>query len=163
MASSDHIYYQGTITNSNQYGDTYAFSPLQFVDSRTADILTNADDYYFSIIRFTMSGPGRLLPLWLPIVQTNQTNVNLTVYGLQISYQQTWEVSSTTHTFTINMPYTYMIYSPENQNPTQAPTPRAPTDTNVLGVYSGTVGYTRGRLSGLPGATAMPWHPSTPV
>jgi len=135
-ADSDMIYYNASIVASQQSDINPSALPIQirFNETRDAPIVKNASDYYFSIIRFSMNGPNKNLPLFIPIIQTNgfnysaQNNPNLTIYYVSIPYQRTWYYTNTisattTKTFTIIPPSTPLLYIPETQNTLVAPVP----------------------------------------
>ena len=133
--SSDpnYVYYDATII-SNDFDDVddsgvVTFDPqITFNDQRTFPIIKDASMYEMSIIRFTLNGPGLDLPLFIPSIQINQPNVNLTEYSVTLSYTQQWSVPTSggnvLKTFTIAPPPSYVIYVPEVQNPLLAPPPR---------------------------------------
>jgi len=97
----------------------------------------DASQYYFSIIRFAMNGPGKNLPLFIPLIQTNGFSIpvqqfpDLTIYYVSIGYQRTWNYTdlsgaTKTKTFTIT-PYSAPIrFIPETQDPSVAPVPQVP-------------------------------------
>jgi hypothetical protein len=101
-ADSDMIYYNATLT-STKTSDLLLSpvqTPIRFNESRDAPIIKDASQYYFSIIRFAMNGPGKNLPLFIPLVQTNgnlnpiQTDPNLTVYYTTLAYQREWNYTT---------------------------------------------------------------------
>jgi copper chaperone CopZ len=57
---------------------------LQFNETRSTPIINNISKYYFSIIRFNMSGPNKDLPLAVLPIKTGQTNLNLTTLKIRI-------------------------------------------------------------------------------
>lgn len=56
----------------------------EFSEVRDIVILANANDYYFSIIRFTLQSNN--IPILIPKIQTGQDNVNLCTYGMVLNY-----------------------------------------------------------------------------
>ena len=118
----DYIYYNADIIN-NTTGDTNANSlsvidpPIRFNETRDTALVRNCQDYYFSIIRFTMDGPNKNLPLFIPDIQENtgQVNVNLTNYSVAISYQQNYNLTIggvvVPRTFTITPTPRFIQYS----------------------------------------------------
>ena len=58
--------------------------PLRFNETRDAPIIRDSSQYYFSIVRFSMNGPNKELPIFIPSIQTHQDNINLTNYSLRI-------------------------------------------------------------------------------
>lgn len=60
---------------------------LRFSETRSTPIINNISKYYFSIIRFTMNGPNKDLPLCVLPIKTGptQTNINLTNLKMSIT------------------------------------------------------------------------------
>lgn len=138
-ADSDMIYYNISIINNQQRDATTADQPplVKFNETRDAPIVKDASLYNFSIIRFSMNGPNKNLPLFIPLIQTNgfafpvQTNINRTVYYISIPYQREWAFTNNAgatqkKVFTIAPESTPIIYRPETQNINAAPPPTAP-------------------------------------
>lgn len=81
------IYYNASIINNNTIDAGFAFDPVvRFNETRSAPILENTDDYEFSIVRFSIDGANKNLPILIPVIQTGpaQNNPNLTVYSVSI-------------------------------------------------------------------------------
>jgi hypothetical protein len=89
----DNVYYNADIINNTTTDSVNGIVTqdpyVRFNETREAPILKNAEDYHFSIVRFTMDGAEKDLPLFIPqIVQgTGQTNINTTVYTMAVSLQ----------------------------------------------------------------------------
>lgn len=66
-------------TDTGAGGDPQA----RFSETRSVPILTDIKDYYFSIVRFSMSC-GKDLPLFIPLVRVGQSDINRTIYESQI-------------------------------------------------------------------------------
>jgi len=131
VGEPDYVYYNADIINNRTDDATFALTPspdpaIRFNETRDAPIIKNANDYHFSIIRFTMNGANRDLPLFIPNIQTGQTNVNLTTYNCALSYQATWTTNAGAKTFNISPAATPLIYQPETINAVLAPVPPAP-------------------------------------
>lgn len=135
-ADSDMIYYNASIVASQQSDLNPSQLPIQirFNETRDAPIVKDASQYYFSIVRFSMNGPNKNLPLFIPIIQTNgfnytfQADPNLTIYYASIPYQRAWNVKDSggnvfEKLFTIIPSSTPLIYVPETQNTLVAPVP----------------------------------------
>ncbi|MFZ4600674.1 MAG: hypothetical protein ACOYNN_18685, partial [Terrimicrobiaceae bacterium] len=83
MDEPDYVYYNADIIN-NTTDDLPAsgLAPpdpqIRFNETRDTALLKDASQYHFSIIRFTMNGANRDLPLFIPNIQTgaSQNNVN---------------------------------------------------------------------------------------
>jgi len=80
--SSDKIYYDIQITNV----ESTSVSPpnVFFNESRNTPFLMCPQDYYMSIIRFTLD--TSTLPIFIPTINSSQPNVNQTIYTFQFSY-----------------------------------------------------------------------------
>jgi len=132
----DYLYYNCDIINNNtqDLGASYTISNLtatadpqiRFNETRDTALLKDASQYEFSIVRFTMNGANRDLPLFIPNIAVGQDNVNLTTYAIALTYQQSWNTNLGTTAFNIAPNPTYLTYVPETQNPILAPTPRTP-------------------------------------
>jgi hypothetical protein len=127
----DYIYYNATIINNrtdvNNNLSGWRFDPaIRFLETRDVPIIKDASKYNFSIIRFTMDGPNKDLPLFLPVIRTgavaNPTqDVNLTIYSVSLRLTLTGAGAGT---YTYTQP---IIYSPETQDTNVAPVPAAST------------------------------------
>ena len=131
-----HIYYNAQIINNrtddfDAYGVAYPNPPIRFNETRDAAIIKDCSKYNYSIVRFSMNGPNLTLPLFIPTIQTGQSNPNLTTYAFAISLQQTWNVTldgvNTPVSFELAPTPTNVIYVPENNNRVIAPLPSAPS------------------------------------
>ena len=83
--SQSHIYLNLSIVNADT-SDSVSSAPVQcvFSESRSTPILQDASEYDLSVIRFSATGTGRLLPLFIPVIQAGQPDVNLTIYSVTI-------------------------------------------------------------------------------
>lgn len=80
--SADQIYFDVTATN---FKSTTTEPPIFYYnEQRTMPFISCPEDYYLSIIRFTME--TGTLPVFIPSIEPNQNNINLTIYkvGLRI-------------------------------------------------------------------------------
>jgi len=80
--TADNVYYDVTITNL----ETINRNPpsLYFNETRNTPFVYDPESYYLSIIRFTLDTPT--LPVFIPVIQPNQSNVNLTIYSVTLSW-----------------------------------------------------------------------------
>jgi hypothetical protein len=119
----DYVYYNASIINNRTQGsyNRQADPVLRFSETRDSPIINDASKYNFSIIRFTMDGPNKDLPLFIPVIRTgadNPTNnVNLTIYSVSLQVQVGSPLGPV---FTSTQP---IIYVPETQDPYLAPVP----------------------------------------
>ena len=139
----DYLYYNADIINNTTAdlvaGAAIADPQVRFNETRDTSLIKNASEYYFSIVRFTMDGPNKDLPLFIPDIQesTGQINPDLTTYSLAISYAQQWNVSGgRTVTFSIRPQSRFIQYTSETQNPVLAPIPRTPSNQNLRGQFN---------------------------
>jgi len=82
-SNPDKVYYDLTIANLNN-GDVNPVNspPLIFNEQRQNAIIPNTGEYYLSIVRFQLDTTS--LPIFVPIIQLNQPNPNLTIYSVTI-------------------------------------------------------------------------------
>jgi len=138
-ADSEMIYFNATMTSTKTADLTLSQppQPVKFNETRDAPIIRDASLYNFSIIKFTMNGPGRELPLFIPLIQTNgtvsslQLDPNQTIYSLAIAYQREWNYTdlngfAATELITITPASNPIRYIPEIQNLAIAPVPQVP-------------------------------------
>ncbi len=57
---------------------------VNYKDSRTIPLIKNTTGYELSIIRFTVD--TTVVPVFIPVIQQNQSDVNLTIYSITLSY-----------------------------------------------------------------------------
>ena len=81
----DKIYYD--ITIANVLSQTTIPPIINFREQRQNAFVNNSGDYYFSIIRFQTD--TNTLPLFIPEIVPNQSNIDLTVYTVTLQYQNT--------------------------------------------------------------------------
>jgi hypothetical protein len=154
----DYIYYNADIINNTTQntlaGQAIKDPQIRFNETRDTAIVRNAADYYFSIIRFTMDGANRDLPLFIPNIAegTGQTNVNLTTYSMAVSFSQTLNFGAA-NIKVLGVPQQRFIqYVPETQNPVSAPPPRSLAADNFQGQYAGGTQYKLGDIVSMTGA-----------
>jgi hypothetical protein len=135
----DIVYY-----NADIVADAYDVNQLglgkdpaiRFQETRSTPLITDISKYMFSIIRFTMDGAGKDLPMFIPNINDTQPDINLTTYSITYDYTVYFKHPSTgvdsTRTFTTRR---FVNYQPETVN---APLPNPP-DTVILPeqIYAG--------------------------
>ena len=148
----DYVYYNADIINNTTVntfqGQAIRDPQIRFNETRDTAIIRNAADYYFSIIRFTMDGANRDLPLFIPNIAegTGQTNPNLTTYSCAVSFSQQLNFNGTP-TIVNGVPQQRFIqYVPETQNPIAAPVPRNIAADNFQGLWSAGTQYALGQI-----------------
>jgi len=95
-ANPDKIYYDIQITNVEN--STTAPPVLYFNESRNTPFINVPEEYYMSIIRFTLDTPT--LPIFIPTIQTSLTlnptqNPNQTIYSFQFSFNGVYQPEQT--------------------------------------------------------------------
>lgn len=130
------IYYNMSIINNNTT-DNVADPAVSFQDMRNEPIVDDASKYDFSIVRFTMNGPGLDLPLMEVPIQTGQSNPNKTIFSLTLALDVSGiqvVVGSTTYTFNqstvvigqptvVGYSQQYLVYVPTDKSITAPPVP----------------------------------------
>jgi len=99
------VYYNFDIINSRTIDEGLSRDPdTVFNETRDQPIISDCSKYYFSIVRFTMNGTGRDIPLFIPRIQIGQANPNLTVYtlGFSLTVEDTINGIQETITFNVN-------------------------------------------------------------
>ena len=119
----DLIYYNGDIIDGKELDEGVNSNPsASFNETRDTAIIKDCSKYEFSIIRFQMVGSGITLPLFIPIVQPDQDDRNLTIYkiGLRVKVNYDFGGIDKTETFNIMFPIEFRSQS------TTAPLPQPP-------------------------------------
>ena len=78
----EKLYFDIQVENLNNISSLP--SVLSFTETRNTPLLINPEDYYMSVIRFTLDTPT--LPVITPSIQYNQANPNLTIYSVTLSW-----------------------------------------------------------------------------
>jgi len=82
-SSADQIYFDVTITN---FQSTTTIPPLFYYnEQRTMPFVSCPEDYYLSILRFTLE--TGTLPIFLPTIQPKQGDRDLTIYSVTLEYE----------------------------------------------------------------------------
>lgn len=124
----EYVYYNALICNNRTDINQDLPDPaIRFQETRGVPIIKDASKYVFSIVRANMNGPGKDLPIFIPVIRTGADNpgndVNLTIYSVTQSLQATYTVGGNTYvspTFTSLQPIRWL---PEIQDTTVAPVP----------------------------------------
>lgn len=90
-----HIYYDLTTTNLDPTGGNDI--DLTFSEARSIPFIRTPGDYFLSIVRFSVDS-GKYFPVFIPQIQTGQTDINLTIYKFAILNNTTNQL----YTFNIN-------------------------------------------------------------
>jgi hypothetical protein len=124
QSSADQIYYDVTITN---FQSTTTIPPVFYYnDQRTMPFVACPEDYYLSILRFTLE--TGTLPIFIPTIQPNQGNRNLTIYSVTLEYEY------------LGTPYyaqEFIQWVPQDKSAEIPPPPNA----TATGIQVNTTGY----------------------
>lgn len=101
----DNVYYDLVITNIKS--ESFPLVPIYFNENRTNPIVNNSGDCELSIVRFSVD--TQTLPVFIPTIQSNQNDADLTIYSVTISYQPVGVATP----FVIQ---TYVRWSPQTIN-----------------------------------------------
>jgi len=106
--SNELIYYNLDVINSSQVDTGTGSDPnVKFEETRSTPILADASKYNFSIVRFTINGANKDLPLFIPIANKVQSNTTeaVVVSGTNnlfyITYPDTAQTIQLTYAVTI--------------------------------------------------------------
>ena len=154
VGGPDYLYYNADIINNttdDQAGGVAVTDPnIVFNETRDAALIQDASDYFFSIVRFSMNGPNKDLPLFIPVIQTGtgQTNVNLTTYGLALTLQTFWTsaVNGKAYQFNTTPDTRFVQYETETKNPRLAPTPNTLAAPGYKGLFNALTQYKIGDI-----------------
>ena len=78
-----HLYFDVNIFNYDPDGSTPE-KMLSYLQINPQDFIDDPNDYYLSIIRFSIEN---FLPVFIPQIQTGQTDIDLTIYAITMTYQ----------------------------------------------------------------------------
>jgi hypothetical protein len=106
-----NVYYD--LTYNNYQSLTEEPKQLTFNETRNSPLIQNPNNYNLSIIRFQLDTIS--LPSYIASIQPNQSNINLMIHGVNLSY---W--NGTTET-TISI--TYLIWKPVHREVSLPPAP----------------------------------------
>jgi len=84
----EKLYYDIQLTNLETSGTVPPV--LNFIETRNVPFLYDAEKYYMSIIRFSLDTPN--LPVFIPTIQLNQEDINLTIYSVSLQWTNPLDV-----------------------------------------------------------------------
>ena len=76
----DNVYLDVIMTNV--LGNLTPAVPINYTENRTNAIVSNTGDYSVSVVRFSLE--SQTLPVFIPLIQPNQGNRDLTAYSITI-------------------------------------------------------------------------------
>ena len=91
--ASDQVYFDLTVTNFQS--NNVAPQPFTFSESRTSPFVMCPQDYFLSILRFSID--SGTLPVFIPSIQPGSVDPNLTIYSISMSWLD--EVTGRTYDF----------------------------------------------------------------
>ena len=122
-----HVYMDLDVMN-NDYNAT-SKPQLRFEETRNTPFLPgDSADYFCSIVRFNIQ-TGNTLPVFIPRIQTGQSDINKTIYKVGFEYTSYAPNADGPPFRTRKYTFVDVIYSPEDLT---APTPSPPTNSQDL-------------------------------
>lgn len=137
---ADIVYYNADIINDNALNPVAIGNDpvVRFQETRSTSLIKDISKFYFSIVRFTMNGPNKDLPLFIPSVQLGQPDLNLTAYSIGINWTPstfTWGGFTTTPSIYAQGFVRYISETIAYQT-FQVPLPNAPINSqDIRGPY----------------------------
>lgn len=125
----DLVYYNLDIINGKTIDEGIASNPkAKFNETRDTAVISDTSKYYFSIVRFTMDGCGKTLPILIPRVEIGQSDPDKTAYQSYIKA----EVLRGGTTYTLYPSASTKTYVEWVSQSTQARPPQPPIETQDL-------------------------------
>lgn len=125
--NADQIYYDVVVSN---FQSTTTIPPIfYFNEQRTLPFITNPEDYYLSILRFTME--TGTLPVFIPSCAPLSPTVNTTIYSVCLN----WTDIATATLYTSGQ--VFIQWNPQDRSATVPPAPAVAQN----GVQDITTGY----------------------
>jgi hypothetical protein len=88
MSDPRYVYFNTTVANGSVSTTFGSDTTAKYSTTRTGEpLVADASKYDLTIVRATVNGPGALLPVWMPVIQTGQSNVNLTTNSVTLTAQ----------------------------------------------------------------------------
>lgn len=141
----DIVYYNADIINDNALQKVQlGLDPVvRFQETRSTALIRDISQFYFSIVRFTMNGPNKDLPLFIPTIQLGQSDIDLTAYSVGLEMTKQVLIGGNPFTFTgyarrfVKYATETTAYSAFN---VQLPNPPL-TNQDIRGVYYNVYSY----------------------
>ena len=112
----DNVYLDLLMTNIK--GNRHSEIPINYNENRSNSILSNTGDYVMSVVRFNVD--TQTLPVFIPEIEPNQGNVNLTTYSVTLVARDSGGVIQTVQQS--------VEWEPQNIYAPVPPAPNATTD-----------------------------------
>ena len=132
MTDPTHIYMNLDVVNNS----TSKSQPLVFNETRIMPFLSNSEDYFCSVVRFTLQTSNRL-PVFIPDILLGHDNVDTTVYAISMALSEytrdgTGTVTITSSTYGASK---YLQYKPlDLTQPAPAP-PQSEADLSSTSYF----------------------------
>lgn len=136
----DIVYYNANIVNDNALNSVKLGNDpvVKFQETRLTPIIKDMSKYNFSIIRFTVNGANKDIPLFIPDIQVGQSDINLTTYSVGLQITKEILIGGNPFTFT-GYAQRFVEYVSESLNAytnNNVPLPSSPVQNqDVSGVY----------------------------
>ena len=126
MSDPTHIYLNLDVVNNS----TTTAQPLVFNETRNMQFLSNSENYFCSVVRFTLQ-TSNSLPVFIPDILTGQSDVNTTVYAITMSLTQiTTSTPSGEKIYTTKIRSAYIQYARQDATVPLPSPPNTRVDTS---------------------------------
>ena len=126
-SAPDQVYFDVTVTN---FQSTNTIPPVfYFNEQRTMPFIGCPEDYYLSILRFTVE--TGTTPLFIPTIQPNQGNRDLTIYSVSLQFTDTSLPGNPTF-----VAQEFITWTPQDKSAELPPPPNA-TATGIQSNFNG--------------------------
>lgn len=117
----DIVFYNAEIVDGKEIDEGVGSNPpATYNEMRDTPLINDSSKYYFSIIRAQING-GLTLPVFIPTIEPNQSNPNLTIYKIGLTLDVDYTIGTPkTQTFDASA---NIIFQPQS---TTIPTPPPP-------------------------------------
>ena len=106
MTTRTHVYLDLDVVNNNFRSEATA-PVLRFEETRNSPYLDgDSADYYCSIIRFSIQ-TGNSLPVFIPRIETGQTNAKKTVYNVSMEFTFGGATGLQPMSYSVTVPISY--------------------------------------------------------
>ena len=129
-----HVYLNLDVVNNS----TTNAQPLVFNETRNMPFLTNSENYFCSVVRFTLQ-TSNSLPVFIPDILTGQSDYDKTVYAITMSLTQiTINVPSGDKIYTTKIRSAYIQYARQDATVPlpSPPTTRVDTSSSYYFIYN---------------------------
>lgn len=130
----DHVYYNFDIINGRAVDKGLDKQPsAQYNETRDTPIISDSSKYDFSIVRFTLNGSDKLLPILIPRIKLGQSDPDLTEYAITFKLEVSYDIPGVGVKSNGFISTKFIKYKPQSLNATKAV---APIDTqDITGTY----------------------------